>query len=483
MAVPDFDAGKGAQAAWNYCKTAKGKNGATGNPYASKHMCVGVLWRTWQACGLDAVLQKHDCNNPSQYMAKLRGAGKGCYEEISTDNLNTPRYGDVALYHGGKTVGHGCIYLPMGAISENTQRGGDRWVSDFVQNGWNVYPGSGARDVCCFRYRGNVVYNGQTYGAQASGAPAGGGGGGGPAAPMKDFNVKEFEIKEDENGQYTEESPLMGIANHIHIGGAGGSGGSGAEGSYNGEIGNEALWGDYPMDKINRLRSNGGLDRAVYVARVLLGNCKTQGFSAIHAAAICGVYAHENSVESGTVCKLEYEGRSKNPNLHRSEGDYGAGIASMTHGSSKKKYIRNGGFDDSIPLEQYSLHKQAIMSAKQYEDCSGPLSHGAIVETKNLVYASACACMLTHGSGHHQKVLAQAGGNKNSDAYVEATKVSMQGGADSNTRNYAGGKKSSYHTNPAGQRFGIAKAILEELAKGNPGKNENVSNIGITNFV
>ena len=453
MAVPDFDAGKGAQAAWNYCKTAKGKNGATGNPYKSKHMCVGVLWRTWQACGLDAVLQKHDCNNPSQYMAKLRGAGKSCYEEISTDNLNTPRYGDVALYHGGKTVGHGCIYLPMGAISENNERGGDRWVSDFVQNGWNVYPGSGARDVCCFRYRGNVVYNGQSYGAQASGAPMSGGGGGGPAAPMKDFNVKEFEVKEDENGQYTEESPLMGIANHIHIGGAGGSGGGSMAAGPTGEEGvfTELATGPY-ADGLYKLRKKDVQERAVYCAKWCASNITN--FNLMYACAVIGVYVDENGCDPHEGMELEKAGRGS---AYTKGGGYGAGIGSWTGKSSKDNKLRMIGKDPATTkIEDLSLDEQLQITKKEWE--SGDKFHKVMWQAKDLVHASIVATYLTHGSGYFQKALDAGGWDIYSQGFINAMNQEARDQLNRLQNQFHG--DSPYYHGLFHKRYLVAKALM-----------------------
>ena len=153
-----FDVNKAAARAWQYCgpdtapfadpKKAAGKD----IHYVYKGHCVGVLRRTWRAAGV-LVPGMDSCSNPSAYMAVLN-RNPHIYKRVSMSALNAPRYGDVVLYHGGRTVGHGAIFLPI--------KGQGCWVSDAVQNHWNVYRSSSnpAHDIMVFRFVGDVAGDG-----------------------------------------------------------------------------------------------------------------------------------------------------------------------------------------------------------------------------------------------------------------------------------------------------------------------------------
>ena len=162
-----FNVDRAAEAAWEYC----GKNGAYQNispsvkakvdkkvsegtdiHYVYKHQCVGVLRRTWTAIGLN-IPGMNSCGNPSEYMGLL-DRNPNFYKKVGQEILSRPRFGDVVLYHGGSTVGHGCIYLPI--------KGHGHWVSDAVQNGWNVYVNATnkAHDISCYRFVGDVQGDG-----------------------------------------------------------------------------------------------------------------------------------------------------------------------------------------------------------------------------------------------------------------------------------------------------------------------------------
>lgn len=157
MAIP-FDADRAATRAWQYCgpdtarfadpKKAAGKD----IHYVYKGHCVGVLRRVWAACGIQ-IPGMDSCSNPSAYMAVLN-RNPQFYKRVGMVALNNPRYGDVVLYHGGRTVGHGAIFLPI--------KGQGLWVSDAVQNHWNVYRSSSnpAHDIMVFRYVGDVQGDG-----------------------------------------------------------------------------------------------------------------------------------------------------------------------------------------------------------------------------------------------------------------------------------------------------------------------------------
>lgn len=162
-----FDVDKAAEIAWNYC----GINGAYKNISAStkaqvdkqiakgidihyiyKHKCVGVIRRVWAAAGLN-IPGMNSCGTPTDYM-NLLSKHPEFYKRVGVESLQTPRYGDVVLYHGGSTVGHGCVYLPI--QSEG------RWVSDAVQQQWNVYRYSTnkAYDVQVYRFVGDIQGDG-----------------------------------------------------------------------------------------------------------------------------------------------------------------------------------------------------------------------------------------------------------------------------------------------------------------------------------
>lgn len=170
------------------CWNNKGASWQASHPdkYKSyKGQCVGVLRRSWRSAGV-VISGMDNCSNPSKYMALLRGPeGSKYYQECKyQDIVNKPQYGDVLLFHGGTTVGHGVIYAPCGTY-------GDGWVSDAVQgSNWNCYrskTGSqAAHDICGFRYRGQISYNGSTgvpipLPGYSGGGSAPGYGGGAPA--------------------------------------------------------------------------------------------------------------------------------------------------------------------------------------------------------------------------------------------------------------------------------------------------------------
>lgn len=172
-----FNVNAAAQRAWEFCGQESYNNSSrkagvdakmragTDIHYCYKGQCVGVLRRVWAAAGIN-IPGMDRCGNPSAYM-NLLNSHPEFYKRVGTDIICNPRYGDVCLYHGGTSVGHGVIYLPI--------KGQGRWVSDCVQKSWLCY--SKYWDLECFRFNGSV--NGDGGNVNFSAAPGGGGGGGG----------------------------------------------------------------------------------------------------------------------------------------------------------------------------------------------------------------------------------------------------------------------------------------------------------------
>ena len=160
-----FDVDRAASRAWEYCgresfnkcspekqaKVMEKVRAGQDMHYIYKGQCVGVLRRTWAACGVN-IQGMDSCHNPTNYMQLLL-RNPNIYRQVGLAALNSPRYGDVVLYHGGETVGHGAIFLPI--------KGQGCWVSDAVQRGWDVYrsyagTAKQAHDVLVFRFAGDV---------------------------------------------------------------------------------------------------------------------------------------------------------------------------------------------------------------------------------------------------------------------------------------------------------------------------------------
>lgn len=284
----------------------------------------------------------------------------------------------------------------------------------------------------------------------SGGAPGGGGGG---SAEMKDFNIEPYEVKEDEKGQYTEEPILVGVANHVHVGGSS----SGGVGSYaSGECGDESIFTEHAKgaysDGMKKLNKADVRERAVYCAKWLASN--VNGFNLTHACAIIGVYVDENSCDPKSCCEREKAGGGIG---YTQGGGYGAGIGSWTGVDSKRKKLASIGKSPDTPIESLSLDEQLQITKKEWE--SGDKFHKVMWQAKDLVHASIVATYMTHGIGYFQTALNAGNWDIYSQGFINAMNAEARRQHDA-LQSWNHGKDSDYYYGLFHKRYLVAKALM-----------------------
>ena len=220
----------------------------------------------------------------------------------------------------------------------------------------------------------------------------------------KQFNFKNFNIYSDDAGQYTNESLLLGIANHLRIQGGGGGGELG-------EAGESIINMSSIPDKDSR-----AIARGVYIARKL---SSIMGINLMQACGIAGYCMKESGCNPKSVNITEKAGTSNISNSYAKGGNnYGAGIAQWTGAAFKNQNLAVIGVAANTPIESLSMDQQCEMYGR------GELGKACLkydlAKAETLDVAVCIACIQGHGSAHAQNAYREANGNVNSKEYIQA---------------------------------------------------------------
>ena len=417
---------------------------------AYKHCCTSGPSTWYRRAGIHLSWWAHPSSATVDEMKRrLEGAGMvavwhGTGQEANAklNNSQVLRPGDVASMLSSDSA-HGVMWT------------GVDWRSDCIQ-GKRPYPytakGRGGDWTFILWRHPSLQEPGMDIAGPGFGNindSGGGGGGNSIRARFENFNVKQFSIFNDETGQYTEETIMMGIANHIQLA-------MGSSGFGNGDLGDEGVFtelakGSY-ADGGHKLKNAEVRQRAVYCAKWLASN--VNGFNLNHACAIVGVYVDENGCDPKSSCAREKAGGGTK---YTQGGGYGAGIGSWTGAKSKAEKLKSIGKSPDTPIESLSLDEQLQITKKEWE--KGDKFHKVMWQARDLAHASIVATYMTHGIGYFETALNAGGWDIYSKGFIDAMNAEARRQHDALQR-WNHGTDSDYYYGLFHKRYLVAKALL-----------------------